>query len=72
MSPNRAARRSRPKRVWRREAQRAADRAAELHRKGFRTETIAATLHLSPALVSMMIEDAGAHSEQEQQEAKAS
>ena len=66
MRPNRAARRSRPKRAWRREAQRAADRARELDRKGFSTETISQTLRLSPALISLMLADAGALGEQEQ------
>ena len=68
MRPNRAARRSRPKRAWRREAQRAADRARELDRKGFSTETIAAALRLSPGLVSLMLAEAGTLGGQEQGE----
>lgn len=55
MSPNRAARRSRGKRAWRREAQRAADRAAELSRQGYSVEAIASTVHLSPPLVRLML-----------------
>ena len=57
MSPNRAARRSKGKRAWRREAQRAADRAADLSRRGYSVETSASAVHLSPALVGALLED---------------
>ena len=72
MSPNRAARRSRGKRAWRRAALSAADRAVQLDRRGFPAETIAKRLRLSPELVRMMLAAVGAAPGEQEQGAKAS